>query len=192
MEQYFYSLVRDVIVAATCLIAAGSAFGQSNYPFVEEDFIVPDVLETDEFRLRMLTVNDVVKDYNAVMSSVDHLRKVWPGSGWPDGLTIEQDLIDLGWHQREFMSRSSFAYSVVTLDETKVVGCVYIDPTRKRGYDAEVFLWVRKSELERGLDSTLYESVKSWLDSDWPFENPGMPGREINWPDWRKLPDEKR
>ena len=91
--------------------------GQSIYPFVDEDFVVPDILETDEFRLRMLTVNDVIKDYDAVMSSVEHLRKVWPDSGWPEGLTLEEDLIDLGWHQREFMNRSSFAYTMVTLDE---------------------------------------------------------------------------
>lgn len=39
-------------------------------PFVPEEFIVPG-LETKEFRLRTLTVNDVVKNYDAVMTSVD-------------------------------------------------------------------------------------------------------------------------
>jgi hypothetical protein len=42
-------------------------------PFVPTEFAVPGTLETDEFRLRMLTVNDVVKDYDAVMTSVEHL-----------------------------------------------------------------------------------------------------------------------
>ena len=41
-------------------------------PFVPREYGVPESLEVDEFRLRMLTVNDVVKDYGAVMSSVDH------------------------------------------------------------------------------------------------------------------------
>lgn len=41
-------------------------------PFVPREYGVPESLEVDEFRLRMLTVNDVVKDYDAVMSSVDH------------------------------------------------------------------------------------------------------------------------
>lgn len=45
-------------------------------PFILRDFKIPDVLETDKFRLRMLTVNDVVKDYDAVMTSVDHLQGV--------------------------------------------------------------------------------------------------------------------
>ena len=25
-----------------------------------------------------------------------------PDGNWPRGLTLEEDLIDLGWHQREF------------------------------------------------------------------------------------------
>lgn len=64
-------------------------------PFVPKDFKVPEKLETPEFRIRTLTVNDVVKDYDAVMTSVEHLKTMWPGSKWPDGLTLEQDLIDL-------------------------------------------------------------------------------------------------
>ena len=164
---------------------------QSSYPFVDRDFEVPEKLETQEFRLRMLTVNDVVKDYDAVMSSVDQLKKVWP-SGWPEGLTLEGNLVDLGWHQREFLTRRSFAYTVVNLSETKVIGCVYIYPTRKRGYDAEVFLWARESELGTGLDSKLFDVVKSWLANQWPFEKAAFPGREIDWRTWRSIPDEKR
>jgi hypothetical protein len=92
------SYTRVIALLAVAIVATGAnpVMGQSSYPFVDEDFVVPDNLETDEFRLRMLTVNDVVKDYDAVMSSVDHLSKVWPGSGWPDDLTLEEDLIDLG------------------------------------------------------------------------------------------------
>ena len=69
---------------------------KSPQPFVPTDFNVPEKLETPEFRIRALTVNDVVKDYDAVMTSVEHLKTVWPGSKWPEGLTFEQDLIDLG------------------------------------------------------------------------------------------------
>ena len=88
-------------LAALAFISPGASAG-SSYPFVPEAFNVPPVLEADTFRLRMLTVNDVIKDYDAVMSSAAHIRSVWPDSGWPSGLTLEQNLIDLGWHQREF------------------------------------------------------------------------------------------
>jgi hypothetical protein len=161
-------------------------------PFVPSDFAVPEKLETDEFRLRMLTIHDVVKDYDAVMTSVNHLRTIWPGGRWPEGLTLEQNLIDLGWHQREFQTRRSFAYTVVTPSESMVVGCVYIEPTNRRGYDAAVFLWARQSELAGGLETRLYTAVRSWIAKDWPFEAVAFPGRDIAWDDWRSIPTEKR
>jgi hypothetical protein len=42
--------------------------------FIPNDFVVPAVLETYRFRLRILTANDVEKDYEAVMSSLEHLK----------------------------------------------------------------------------------------------------------------------
>ena len=83
-----------------------------NRRLVPDEFSVPAGMETERYRLRMLTVGDVEKDYEAVMSSADHLRGVLdPDSPWPDGLTLEQELLDLGRHQKEFQRRSSFAYT---------------------------------------------------------------------------------
>jgi hypothetical protein len=169
-----------------------STLSKPPQPFVPADFAVPEKLETPEFRLRMLTVNDVVKDYDAVMTSSEHLQSVWPGSGWPEGLTFEQDLIDLGWHQKEFQIRRSFAYTVVTPSESQVLGCVYINPTRRAGFDAEVFLWARQSELAGGLETRLYDQVRAWLRAAWPFHRVAFPGRDIDWPAWRALPLETR
>ena len=165
---------------------------QSSHPFVAEHFVVPQQLETAKFRLRMLTVNDVVKDFDAVISSDDYLQIMSPGSEWPKGLTLEQNLIDLGWHQKEFQCRSSFAYTVVTLDETRVIGCVYIYPTRKRGFDAEVYLWARESAIGSAADAQLFDAVEDWLAAEWPFDNPAFPGRKTDWDQWNAIPDEKR
>jgi len=161
-------------------------------PFVPADFVVPPSLETGEFRLRMLTVNDVVKDYDAVMSSAEHCRTIWPGMGWPDGLTLEQNLIDLGWHQKEFQLRRSFAYTVVNPAESAVLGCVYIEPTKRRGYDAVVFLWARQSELAGGLEDRLHRRVKDWIAEAWPFAAVAYPGRDIAWDTWKAIPTERR
>lgn len=174
------------------MIAHQEKVSDTVVPFVDSDFPVPVGLETAEFRLRMLTINDVDKDYAAVMSSVEHLREVWPGSGWPDGLTIEDNLIDLGWHHKEFTNRTSFAYTMVTPDESRVIGCVYVNPTRKRGFDAEVYLWVRESELASGLDGRLFDAVVEWLDERWEFGSPAFPGRTIAWEEWNAIPNEKR
>src|SRR6059058_2913749 len=105
--------------------------------FLPPDF-EPPLLETERFRLRSLTVHDVVKDYDAVMTSREHLWELFGEAwGWPPAdLTLEEDLIDLGWHQKEFQRRSTFAYAVMNLDESRLLGCVYVDPPTKRGYDA--------------------------------------------------------
>lgn len=149
-------------------------------PFIDSNFQVPEKLETDKFKLRMLTVNDVVKDYDAVMASIDHLQGVFGStSTWPtQNLTLEQDLIDLGWHQKEFQKRSSFAYTVMSLDESQCLGCVYIYPTDTPNFDAKVIMWVRKSEFDNGLDPILYETVKNWMNEKWPFEKLEYPGRD--------------
>jgi hypothetical protein len=168
--------VFGVVLSVT---GPGIAMAQSEDPFVPSDFSVPEKLETPEFRLRMLTVNDVVKDYDAVMTSVDHLRGVFgPQSTWPrPDLTLEQDLIDLGWHQKEFQRRSSFAYTVMDPSETTCLGCVYID------------LWVRKSEFDKGLEPKLLQAVKKWVAENWPFGNVAYPGREIDWEAWETMPE---
>lgn len=187
-------LTRRLLGSALCLtMAHATAHAQSNHPFVAGDFEVPESLETERYRLRMLSIDDVEMDFAAVMSSIEHLQEVWPGSGWPsEEMTLRENLVDLGWHQREFLNRTSFAYTVVALDESRVLGCVYISPTRKRGYDAEVYLWVRASELSNGLDPNLHAAVKQWLDEKWAFSNPGLPGRDIDWASWEALSYEKR
>jgi hypothetical protein len=104
---------------------------RSKRQFVPEEFTVPSELITANFTLRILSVDDVEKDFEAVTSSAERLRKVWPDSGWPDGLTLRQNLVDLGWHEKEFQNRTSFAYTMVAPDESQVLGCVYFYPTDK-------------------------------------------------------------
>lgn len=161
---------------------------RSKRHFVPTEFAVPSELSTANFTLRMLSIDDVEKDYEAVTSSAERLSRVWPESGWPAGLTLRQNLIDLGWHEKEFQNRSSFAYTMVAPDESQVLGCVYFYPTEKVGYDTEVFLWVREGEVANDLDQALFEVVQQWLASDWPFENPAYPGRTISWEHWDALP----
>ena len=146
-------------------------------PFVPFDFEVPAILETQKFRLRMLSVGDVEKDYEAVMESQALLRA--NGGDWPrDGFTIEENLADLEQHQREFLERVAFAYTVVAPDESRVLGCVYINPPQWTDANAEVYMWVRQSEYDKGLDPVLFQTVKDWIASTWPFETVAYLGRE--------------
>jgi len=134
----------------------------------------------------MLTVNDVVKDYEAVMTSIKRIRGVFgPDSEWPSpDLTLEQDLIDLGWHQKEFQRRSSFAYTVMTPVEDQCLGCLYIYPSNKKDFDTEIYFWIRDSAFGDGLEPLLYDIIKEWLKNAWPFQSVAYPGREISWEEW--------
>jgi RimJ/RimL family protein N-acetyltransferase len=126
----------------------------------------------------MLSVDDVEKDFEAVIESRDLLHSLFGGS-WPrEGFTVEENLADLKHHQQEFETRKAFAYTVVPLDESRVLGCVYINPTTKPNTDAEIYLWVRQSEYDRGLDKVLFQTVNNWLRSSWPFKKVAFPGRE--------------
>lgn len=153
---------------------------------VPDYFAVPGVLETSHFRLRMLTVDDVNKDYEAVMSSVDHLKGFFgPLLDWPsEDLTLEQNFAHLQRHQDDFLRRIAFTYTVMSLDESECLGCVYIFPAHKPGYDAEIYLWVRASHLHKGLDETLFRTIKVWIDNEWPFDKTVYPGREVDWEEW--------
>jgi len=145
-------------------------------PFVPADFTVPQVLETDQFRLRMLSMDDVEKDFEAVMESRERLFAI--DGSWPrEGFTIEENLADLKRHQREFLERIAFAYTVVSLDESRVLGCVYINPEKSDAGNARVHMWVRESEYKKGLDPILFKAVREWLDSAWPFEKVVYPHR---------------
>jgi len=149
-------------------------------PFVPPDFVVPRTLVTDRCRLEPLTVRHAVADWDAVMSSREHLSGVFgPGSRWPrDDLSLEQNLVDLGWHQKKAQLREAFAYTVLEPASSRVVGCVYLDPSEREGFDAEVQLWVRASEVPSGLDPHLHSAVRLWVSESWPFTSVAYPGRE--------------
>lgn len=161
-------------------------------PFIPDYFEVPDGLAHGRFRLRHITIHDVVKDYDAVMSSRERLWGMF-GEAWgwpPEGMTLEEDLIDLAWHQKEAELRRAFNYAVMSLDDKRLLGCVYIDPPEKSGYDAEVCFWVRSNELDTGLEGILEETVRAWLSSSWPFRKVIYPGRDMSWVEYDALPDE--
>jgi hypothetical protein len=145
--------------------------------FVPEDFVIPPALETEHFRLRMLSVEDVEKDYEAVMETQERFLAL--GYDWPrEGFSLEENLADLEQHQREFLHREAFAYTVVAPDESHVLGCVYINPPKQEEADARIWMWVRESEYEKGLDPILFKEVKQWIDQAWPFRKVIYPERE--------------
>ena len=67
------------------------------------------------------------------------------------------------------------------------MGCVYIRPSSKPGYDAQVTLWVTQADYDAGFEATLYEWTKYWVEQSWPFAEVAYPGRDIAWEAWDQL-----
>ena len=159
--------------------------------FLPDDFEIPTLLTTEAFRIRPISIHDVVKDYDAVMTNREHLWDLF-GEAWglpQEDLTLEQDLIDLRWHQKEFEMGSSLDYAVMSPDERRLLGCLYMDPPDKAGFDAEVYFWARQDGPEQGLEGELERVVRRWISEEWPLERVAYPGRDIPWKDWDAMPD---
>lgn len=147
---------------------------------VFERFVDPPVpLATSWFRLEMLAPVHNERDYEAWMSSADHIGATagfaqpdWPYD-WPRPMTLDENLADLEQHRREFFAGEAFAYSV--LDGDDVIGCVYISPDGSGPTDAVVRSWVRASHAER--DSDLAVEIDQWLREAWRFGSRRWPGR---------------
>jgi hypothetical protein len=141
--------------------------------FVPTDFAVPDGLETADFRLIPLRPEHNAADYEAWMSSIDHIRAT-PGFAawdWPrKEMTPADNLGDLQGHADDYAARRGFTYTVLPPGAgpvEQVLGCVYIYPSRDPAYDVSVRSWVRASAAE--LDVPLYRAVTVWLQELWPF-----------------------
>lgn len=149
---------------------------------VPPDFDVPKTVETGDFRIRPLTSSDAEKDFEAVMESREIIHRALLSDTWPaESFTVEEDRQQIEHHERLFERRRSFAYAVVTPDEGRVLGSVYIN-RGIGGPDAAVFLWVRRSAMAAGLGPVLEAVVRQWIREEWPFRWVVFPGRNTGMP----------
>ena len=142
-----------------------------NKPIVPDTFQIPLIERTSRCLFRPLTVRDVTRDFDAVMSSreylIDHFK---PETSWPDGLTIEQNLIDLGWHEYEFQNHTSFAYTITDLTDELTLGCCYIYPSQLDEHEVSVSYWVRSSELNTGLSQHVAKHCNNGFQETGPLK----------------------
>jgi len=153
---------------------------------VPADFEVPTLVEGAGFKLVALGPELVKIDFDAYMSSIEHLQQTFTRStAWPHPNISDADaMLDMETEQARFEKRESFAYGVLTPDGTRERGSFYVRPSPVPGYDAVVSLWVTKAEYDAGFDAELYEWGKEWIAKEWPFKNVAYPGRAIDWATW--------
>ncbi|MEO1552848.1 MAG: twin-arginine translocation pathway signal protein [Pseudomonadota bacterium] len=157
--------------------------------FVKSDFEVPVLVEADGFKLVPLGPDVVEVDFEAYMSSIDHLQETFTRStNWPrEDLSSDDAMQDMLNEKARFNNRESFAYAVLTPDGSRERGSVYVSPSPVKGHDAVVRFWVTKAEYDQGFDAELNEWVANWIQTEWPFTQVAYPGRAIEWADWDAL-----
>ena len=130
--------------APLCLLFGLLAWA-ADAPFVPADFAVPKTHQTARYTLKPLGPGLEKLDYDAYMGSIDHIRTTFGSGRWPrPGITMEEALKDVQGEEARFNARQSFTYAVLSPDGQRELGCVYRQPSRKQGYDAQVTMWVVK------------------------------------------------
>ncbi|MFD1151226.1 GNAT family N-acetyltransferase [Saccharothrix hoggarensis] len=144
-------------------------------PWLPADFAHPTRVALDaEHHLRPIRESDVDVDYPAVMGSQARLwSKYGEKWGWPPAhMTHEQDRVDLARHEREQEAHKSFNYALFNADETRLLGCVYIDPAPDTEADAQISWWVVDEHVGTELEEALDAFVPEWIAEVWPFTRP--------------------
>lgn len=149
-------------------------YGMDAHPdFVNVD--MPRTWTLPSFGLTPLSPDRVREDYEAVVESTDVLRGLL-GDDWPVGLTIDDDRIDLSWHEREFTLQRSFSWIVRAPatngrdeddddEDRPYLGCAYLFPEQGRRGRAKVVTWIRAQRADRlTLLDKLNQELKEWLD----------------------------
>jgi len=149
-------------------------------PFVPATFVVPGAPRIGSYVWNILEPTILKPDYDALLDR-------GPGAP-PPSITLAEDYGELKRHAWEFQNHTAFAYGLLTADKTLELGCVYINPSPKAGYDATVRLWVTKGGADLGLEPVIERSVRAWIKEKWPFAKVAFPGRDMPMAEWNALP----
>ncbi|ERG94365.1 GNAT family N-acetyltransferase, partial [Haloquadratum walsbyi] len=120
---------------------------------------VPQQITTDSFIIRPLRITDTEADYAAVIESREQIKNTFgPDHPWPPvGLTLEQNRVDLAWHQKEHQRRDSFTFTIYDPDTETELGCLYIQPTQVAEYNATVYFWTSVTADRRNLTTQIVD-----------------------------------
>ena len=110
----------------------------------------------------------------------------------PETITTDEDYGELKRHRWEFQHATSLAYGIFTADGTEEIACVYVNPSKKRGYDATVRFLMTERGAKENLQPLLEAKVREWIKTSWPFAKVAFPGLDFSMTEWNSLPDAGR
>jgi hypothetical protein len=158
-----------------------NAYATSKERFVPADFMAPPPPEVRSYVWNILEPRILTPDYDALT----HVS----GRSGPMTITKDEDYGELKRHRWEFQRQTSFAYGILTADGTEEIACVYVNPSKKQGYDATVRILLTERGEKENLRPELLAKVRDWVKTSWPFGKVAWPGIDIPMPEWNALPN---
>lgn len=169
---------KQNLVALIGLCFAVLFLSACSKPLVPKSFIPESEKVCKHFVFKAIDADRAAEDYRAVMQSRSIIHKALQSEKWPDAdFTAADNERDLKTKEKAFASKAAFTYSILSPDEQEVWGALYINKGKK-GADAAIYFWVRQDLYRLGYDAMVEQSVRDWINIDWPFRNPIFPGRD--------------
>ena len=125
--------------------------------FATTDF--PRSFPLGDHHLTPLVHANVDEDFAAVMATAPLFGDFF--GDWPNGLTREDNLIDLAWHDREFTTKRSFSW-IIRDAENAYVGCFYIFPEIGMRGKATAALWLCDIPDRHAVCRTIKAALDVW------------------------------
>lgn len=139
---------------------------------------LPKPLETTRFVLEPLDEKHAELDFEALMSCRARLRKELQWGEWPpDDFTVKLNRADLRSHHDEFIRHEAFAYTVLSPDRARCLGCIYLEHCVEID-GAQLAFWVVDDALE--IEAKLVTDVLQWAHQPWSIKRILIPLREAN------------
>ena len=182
--HYSVCLAKSETCSSELVVASpttSTPYALNKVRFVPDSFMAPPPPALEGYTWNILEPEILKQDYAALATL--------GGRTGPMKSTIEEDYGEVKRHRWEFQHQTSFAYGVLTEDRTEEVACVYVNPSKKAGYDATVRIVVTAHGEQLKLLPTLQAAVKEWVKSSFPFTKVAYPGLDVPMPEWNALPD---
>jgi hypothetical protein len=153
---------------------------------VPDGFVAPSLLTFADLRAHAIDRTHLNDDVAGINASLDLIRRT-RGGKWPsEPVTAEGNYVDLVWHECEFRDNKSFTYAVYD-DDGSYLGCAYLYPVGTRTpltedllqHDIDISWWVTPDAYAAGHYETLFDALRHWAGTAFPFTNPHYSNSEL-------------
>jgi virginiamycin B lyase len=182
--HYSVCLAKSETCSPELVVASpttNTSYATNKVRFVPESFMAPPPPAIPGYTWNILEPEILKQDYVALATLGGRIE--------PMKSTIDEDYGEVKRHRWEFQHQTSFAYGVLTEDGSEEVACVYLNPSKKAGYEATVRIVVTAHGEQMKLLPTLQSAVKDWVTASFPFKKVAYPGLDMPMADWNALPN---